>query len=348
MSKTRVAFDARPLRPEVRFWGVGRLLDNLLPRLRERFDMVGLSFGFVGAAEEGIVTWPVVPKLTTMLFEASPVMARGQSVYWGTNHFLPQVIPARSVLSVHDLLLLSDPEGWEPAWYFVRRFVSALRRADRIAALSKATADDLVKRFPGLSGKIEVVLPGVDVDTASDDLKAGSLADEPYVVLLGAHKRRKNLELALAAASRVNSAKRLKLVVTGAVHRSYADLVRANAPTVELRGAISKAEISALLAGATALLFPSRYEGFGLPIIEAMAVGCPVLALDTPISREVAGCAARFLPDEPGAWADALEKLMESEAEREEMCQAGWENVARFSWEKAAQQYAELFEDLAG
>ncbi len=350
MSKTRVAFDARPLRPEVRFWGVGRFLDSLLPRLRERFDMVGLSFGFAGAAQEGLVTWPVVPKLTTMLFEASPVMARGHSVYWGTNHFLPQVIPARSVLSVHDLLLLSDPEGWEPAWYFVRRFLSALRRADRIAALSKSTADDLVKRFPGLGGKIEVVAPACDVECEPKALD-GTGPQPPtarYVVMLGAHKRRKNLELAVAAASRVNSAKRLKLVVTGAVHRSYADLIRANAPAVELRGAISKAEISALLAGATALLFPSRYEGFGLPIIEAMAVGCPVLALDTPISREVAGCAARFLPDEPGAWADAIEGLMESEAEREEMGQAGRENVVRFSWEKAAQQYAELFEDLAG
>ena len=351
VSRPRVAYDARPLRPGVRFWGVGRLLDNLLPRLRDRFELVGLSFAFSGAAEEGIATWPVVPKLTTLLFEASPLMVRGGSVYWGTNHFLPQIIPGRSVLSVHDLLLLTDPEGWEPPWYFVRRFVSALRRAHRIAALSKTTADDLVTRFPELSRKIEVIHPAVDVEDApgcSGEARAHAPADRPYVVMLGAHKRRKNLELAVAAAEQVGADKRLKLIVTGSVDRSYADLVRASAPTVELSGALSRNGLSALLAGATALLFPSRYEGFGLPIIEAMALGCPVLALDTPISREAGGCAARFLPDDPRAWADAIERLLDSRTEGEEMRQAGHENVARFSWDKAARQYSELFASLAG
>ncbi len=349
-SRSKIAYDARPLRPEVRFWGVGRFLDSLLPRLREQFEMVGLSFGFAGAAQEGVVTWPVVPKLTTILFEASPLLARDASVYWGTNHFLPQVIPGRPVLSVHDLLLLRDPEGWEPAWYFARRFVSALRRADRIAALSKTTADGLVARFPELGRKIEVIHPAVDVeDTRScgADARAQSRTDAPYVVMLGAHRRRKNLELAVAAVKQVRADKQVKLIVTGSVDGSYAELVRTSVPTVELSGPLSKCELSALLKDATALLFPSRYEGFGLPIIEAMALGCPVLALDTPISREAAGCAARFLPDEPRVWARAIERLVDSPVERDEMRQAGHENVTRFSWDKAARQYSELFASLA-
>jgi glycosyltransferase involved in cell wall biosynthesis len=348
--RPRIAYDARPLRPEVRFWGVGRMLDNLLPRLCARFEMVGLSFAFSDAARLGIVTWPVAPKLTTILFEASPLLVRDGSVYWGTNHFLPQFIRGRSVLTVHDLLLFRDPEGWEPAWYFVRRFVSALRRADRIVAVSKVTADDLVARFPALGRKIEVIHNAVDVEDVSGcPGESGSPArtDAPYVVMLGAHKQRKNLELAVAAVKQVRADKCLKLIVTGSVDQSYAELVRASAPIVELTGPLSSREVRSLLAGATALLFPSRYEGFGLPIIEAMALGCPVLALDTPISREVAGCAARLLPDDPRAWARAIERLVDSPAERDEMCKAGRENVARFSWDKAARQYSELFASLS-
>jgi glycosyltransferase involved in cell wall biosynthesis len=112
-------------------------------------------------------------------------------------------------------------------------------------------------------------------------------------------------------------------------------------------GVLPKAEVFRLLQSAVALFFPSRYEGFGFPLLEAMAAGCPVLALDTPINREVAGQAAWLLPEEPGEWEKTLRRLLTCSSARAEMKEKGFENLARFSWHRTAAIYGQVFKEVA-
>jgi glycosyltransferase involved in cell wall biosynthesis len=166
--------------------------------------------------------------------------------------------------------------------------------------------------------------------------------------MLGAHRPRKNLPLAVAAVSQLRErGMKLKLVVTGNIHPSFESMLASCREFVCCAGVLPKAAVFGLLQRAAGLVFPSLYEGFGLPMLEAMAAGCPVLSLDTPINREVAGEAAWFLPAEPRAWADALAQVFHTNSWREEMRQKGFNNLCRFSWDDTAAVYASVLAGLA-
>jgi glycosyltransferase involved in cell wall biosynthesis len=135
----------------------------------------------------------------------------------------------------------------------------------------------------------------------------------------------------------------LPLVVTGDIDPYFARTVCANSQLVQPSGVVSKQQVFSLLRGARAMLFPSRYEGFGFPLLEAMEVGCPVLALDTPINREIGGDAAWLLPGDVSIWARALRDLRNSDSIRLEMSRKGAENLKRFSWDRTAELYEHAF-----
>jgi len=171
--------------------------------------------------------------------------------------------------------------------------------------------------------------------------------DSPYVAMLGAHRPRKNLPLAVAAITQLRErGSKLKLLVTGDVHPSFDQLVSGSREFVTCAGLVPRPSLFALLQGAVAMMFPSLYEGFGFPMLEAMAAGCPVLALGTAINREIAGDAAFFLPAEARSWSDALAQLCSTTSLREEMRGRGFSNLQRFSWDKTAAVYAGAFVEL--
>src|SRR5262245_7414999 len=106
-----VAFDARPLQPRTRHWGVGVVLDSLVPRLTGKFNFAGISRKFPGSEAQGLKTWPKVPRANLLFFELSALLAdRKCDIYWGTNHFVPACCRKPSVVTVHDLLLLKYPD----------------------------------------------------------------------------------------------------------------------------------------------------------------------------------------------------------------------------------------------
>jgi glycosyltransferase involved in cell wall biosynthesis len=345
-----VAYDARPLQPHTRHWGVGVVVDNLLAQLAGRFQFSGIAHPFPGAEREGIKTWLKIPRTNSIAFEASVLFLKKFDVYWGTNDFLPALARCPSVITVHDLLLLKYPSDQPRTRFLAWRFVSSLKRAHRVIADSRTTADDLLAAFPGLGKKLEVGLLGFEapVDVRGDDSCPEQAGPEsPYVVMLGAHRPRKNLPLAVAALSQLREGgSKLKLLVTGDVHPSFDKLVSESGEFVSCVGVVSKASLFALLGQASGLVFPSIYEGFGFPMLEAMAAGCPVLALDTAINREVAGDAARFLPPEPRSWAGALEQLVSASSASQEMREKGFANLRRFSWDRTAAVYAGAFVEL--
>lgn len=346
----KVAYDARPLQPQTRHWGVGVVIDNLLKRLRPVVEFTGIAHPFPDAECEGIKTWHALPYMNTLTFEVSTLLVRDFDVYWGTNDFIPALNRRPSLLTVHDLLLLKYPEDQPHTRLLAKRFASSVKRADKVVADSKATADDLLAYFPDIGKKVEVGVLGFEIPTQLDPNAVSFDADDkslPFVVMLGAHRPRKNLSLAIAAVAQARHYGRsLTLIVTGDIHPSFRDGIARASEFVKCAGTLPKEQMFNLLHGASALLFPSIYEGFGLPMLEAMSLGCPVLALDTPVNREVSGTAALLLPEDVKAWSEALGRIISEKNIAEEMKKRGFDNLRRFSWENTAKVYFDVFSDL--
>lgn len=347
-----IAFDARPLNPLTRHWGVGVFIDNVTGRLRRSSEFVGYSPYFQGAEKEGIRTWPSIPNCNWFMFEATMLLGIRGDLYWGTNDFLPQYTRMPSVVTIHDLLLVHYPNDQPRTRFLANRMLSSVKRATKVVAVSQTTADDLLSVCPQAKDKIEVIHMGYGHigdrwPSTSAYREPIDQQDDKYVLMLGAHRPRKNLSLAINAVAILREKGiNLRLVITGNVHHCFSEEMRRYAAFVERVGVLPPEELHLRLQHAVALLFPSKYEGFGFPALEAMAAGCPVLALDTPINREISGKGALLLPDEPREWSYAIERLNRPSTFRGEMQGRGSENVQRFSWDRTAATYAQLFREV--
>ncbi|MGH9375836.1 MAG: glycosyltransferase family 4 protein [Terriglobia bacterium] len=344
-----IAYDARSLQPQTRHWGPSVMVDNILTRLSVEYRFIGLAHRFAKSPDLDITSWPLIPKAGKALFELSPLFVSSFDVYWGTNDLLPVALRGPSVLTVHDLLLWNRMDNERDGTFSFWRLRSSLRRARLIVTDSKTTADDLIDVFPHISTKVRVALLGFDTppqEQACAVQRNGRDGSDCYVVMLGAHRPRKNLQLVLSAVQHLREAGvRVRLCITGDVHPTFQQALHEHRSFTERTGVLPKAAIFGLLQRAVALVFPSRYEGFGFPLLEAMAARCPVLALDTPINREVAGDAAWLLSEDPFQWSTAIQTLIQNPSMHEEWVLKGIENVKRFSWERTAEAYSEVFQD---
>jgi glycosyltransferase involved in cell wall biosynthesis len=203
------------------------------------------------------------------------------------------------------------------------------RHAQRVLAISQRTKDDLVALY-GLPPEKIVVTP-----LAPDPAFRPGGTRGDYLLLTGSVEQRKNPLLAAAAAATVGR----RLVVVGP-QRDAALAAELRRRGVELRGYVSKDELVLLYQEAAALLFPTRDEGFGLPVVEAMACGTPVLTTHDPAVREVGGDAIAYA--EPTQFAAALARVL---ADPEPWRQAGLERARAFSWEKTARATVAVYRE---
>jgi glycosyltransferase involved in cell wall biosynthesis len=252
------------------------------------------------------------------------------------QHSLP-LAATRSVLTVHDLNFEREPGLMPLADRLVFKTVvpRSARRAERVFAVSERTKRDLVELY-GLEPDKVVVTPNA-VDPAfrpSNNLLQGN---KGYVLFVGAIQARKDPLAALDAAREVG----LPLVVVGPEKEPQL-AARLRSGGADLRGYVAKDDLAELYRGAAALVLPSRFEGFGLPVLEAMACGTPVVAAPEPALREVAGDAAVYA--EPPL-ADALRQAI---AERDRLRAAGLERAKLFSWEETARRTLAVYRELLG
>jgi glycosyltransferase involved in cell wall biosynthesis len=250
------------------------------------------------------------------------------------QHSLPLACPPPAVVTVHDLGFARDPSLMPLRDRIVfRRVVPwSARRAARVLAVSERTKRDLVELYEIPEGKIVVTHNGVDpAFRPSNSLLLGA----KYVLFVGAIQQRKDPLAALAAAREVG----LPLVVVGP-EKEPALAAELRAGGADLRGYVARDELVGLYREAAALVLPSRFEGFGLPVLEAMACGTPVVAAPEPALKEVAGDAAVFA--EPPL-ADALRQAI---AGRERLRAAGLERAKLFSWEETARRTLAVYREL--
>ncbi len=286
------------------------------------------------------------------------------TLYHATDFVLPPV-PAstKTLLTVHDLSFVRAPETASPRLraYLNEVVPRSVRRADHVLADSQATKDDLIALYGTPPDKISVLLSGVSDHfvpvTDSAQLTAVrvryGIGDAPYLLAVGTVQPRKNYErLIRALASLPKALEQVKLVIVGGRGWLQAPIYEA-VDALHLRdrviftGFADDADLPALYSGARALAYPSLYEGFGLPILEAMRCGIPVLTARTSSLTEVAGDAALLVdPTSVESIRDGLIRLLTDEELHTRLIAAGDAQSRPFTWKRAARTLLDIYHTL--
>jgi glycosyltransferase involved in cell wall biosynthesis len=264
-------------------------------------------------------------------------------------HFLYVIPPLwrrPSVVTVHDISFERHPElmTTRDRTLFRALVPRSARRAERVIAGSEWTKRDLLEIYRLPEKKIVVTRYGIDPTFGPNGARFGGPS---YILIVGAIQPRKDPLTALEALSRLDS--ELRLVFAGPEKQGGNEVRRAIARLglegrVDLVGHVEKKRLAELYRGATCLVLPSRYEGFGLPVVEAMACGTPVVATSAGSIPEVAGGAAVLVdPGDPAALAAGIERAL---AERESLVAAGLARAKDFSWVQTARDTLEIYREL--
>ena len=319
------------------------------------------------------------------LLQSHRLIARSRlDLFWGAQGLLPLLLPKKfsAVVTIHDCIHQQGVR-YAPSipynWAHRGLLPSAVSRARRILVVSRFVADEVKRYFRAPASKIEVAPLGVRpeffgmVNNSKDDeggLKSPSdgligqklavLANyritKPFILGVGTLEPRKNLKTLLKAfallPSRLQSS--FQLVLAGKPGWGTAKLQRylqsyPQSARLILTGYVSAKDLRSLYASAEMFVFPSFYEGFGLPVVEALASGCPVISSTAGSLKEVAGSAAIFADPNapPEDWSRAMVRVAESAELKHSLTLAGREQARRFSWESCAQRTSEVLRSVA-
>lgn len=243
------------------------------------------------------------------------------------------------VATVHDVMPLTLPELYPPGTEAAqRRELTSAAQAEVIVATCDATADEISRVAPFPRERIVVAPPGVSALPAGDGVPH---PQTPYLFAVGAMTPRKGFDVLAEAVAKLGPSSP-PVLVAGPDYWHADEMRRAIAAAdehgkFELLGSVDDGTLASLYAGATAVCYPSRAEGFGIPCLEAMAAGAPLIASDLPSIREVVGSAAELVPaDNPRALADAISGVLGDRGRRRSLADAGRERAAGFTWRRTA------------
>jgi len=279
-------------------------------------------------------------------------------IFWSPRHQLPLLLPPRSrkVLTVHDVVWKRIPETMPREAVALEALLMpmSLRLADQVITDSHFSRSEIVSYFPKASKKLDVVYLASNLK--ADGPAAACPLDRPFFLTVGSYEPRKNMERMLHAyiQYRQLTADPVDLVIVGTEQWgkfSARDFVRTRnlESCVHLMQRAEDAVLRALYANARALVLVSLYEGFGLPLVEAMQWGIPILTSNTSSLTEIAGDAAMLVnPLDTDAIAQGMKRISEDEPTRRELARRGQTRAKEFSWSRAAAEtMALLLGDLA-
>jgi glycosyltransferase involved in cell wall biosynthesis len=280
--------------------------------------------------------------------------SRGCDVFLSTNSYLTAwMLRVPSVVVVYDMVaFMAGTRAQRRAARIERATIGpALRRADRLACISRSTESDLLRLFPRAAGKTAVIPLAADARfyeaQPSEQVAARhGVAPGAYVLAAGTLEPRKNLLRLIRAHAALAAPLRAAhpLLIVGPRGWEEQEILRAaGSEGVRLAGFVPDDELAALYAGCSVFCYPSLYEGFGLPVLEAMASGTPVVATSSSSIPEVAGDAAILVEPDPKALAAGVDR---ARSERPRLRAAGLERARQFSWAETARLTAEVYREL--
>jgi glycosyltransferase involved in cell wall biosynthesis len=356
--------------------GIGTYIRNLVPALVRQDPSLQLTlFHSRFASRDAPERWmrdhrvealsgsirTLYPRWDTLGRPALPTSLRELDVVHATN---PVAIPPaaegqRLVVTVHDLAFEHHPSLFPRQWRMLYRLGlrAAVKRADAILTPSRNTAEDVLSRTKVDPGKLHVVplaaaLPTSDVDV--DEILARLKVRPPYVLFVGTIEPRKNLVRLVRAYRRVASTGvPHALVLAGPLGWHHESLMRELAlegpGEILLTGSLAPDELDAVYRAADAFVYPSLYEGFGLPVVEAMARGIPTITSDTSSIPEVSGDAALGVnPRSVREIAAAIEAVCTDVELAEKLAARGRARAERFSWDETARLTHGVYEQVVG
>lgn len=340
----RLCIDARMIHSS----GIGTFLQNLIPFIaKDPFEVILLSkephptqmsirftSSIYSLAEQVFYPWKIPPC----------------DIFWSPHYNAPllPIQAKRRVVTIHDVCHLAQP--FPKVKRFIAHFLlqNACKKSDQIVTISSFSRSEIQKYLGAYKEKIQVIYPGVNVEEFSpkkDEEK------DPFFLFVGNRKPHKNLATLIQAFEQL-SLKNYRLVIVGKKEKLRSsdpiidELIKRSPlrQQIDLLEEVSQEKLQKLYAAASALIFPSLYEGFGLPPLEAMASGCPVIASNAASIPEACGEAALYF--DPLSIQQLKEKMLCIITEgslRQQLVQNGLKRSAFFSWENAANKYRALF-----
>jgi glycosyltransferase involved in cell wall biosynthesis len=278
-------------------------------------------------------------------------------LFHATEHLLPRLKKTRSVFTLHDLIFQFDPDSHKPLNIaFLKTLMPRfLKAADAIIAVSECSKHDAINLYGIPAGKIHVIYEGVDpkFTPVADPVRLAHVRaayhlPERFILHVGTIEPRKNLPLLFEVVAQTKE----HLVVAGKLGwLTEPILAKVKELGIEDRvtftGFIADDDLPALISAATVLAMPSKYEGFGLPVLEAMACGTPVIASNAASLPEVGGDAVLYAwPDDVRLWLQLFDLLMNDAELRASLRERGLRQAAKFQWERMARETLEVYKRI--
>jgi glycosyltransferase involved in cell wall biosynthesis len=273
--------------------------------------------------------------------------------------YCPFIVGGKKIFTIHDIIPFINPQWDTNPLRFKRVMALIFKRANKIITISESSKNDLIKYCNIFPDRITIIPNGVDphFKLIEQKIKQQILLKynltNNYIFYTGEVVPRKNLTALLKAFESLikNKIYNHKLVISGIIHKNYTEFFDTlnNMPisvkeNIIITGYVPYEDLPALYNGAEILVFPSLYEGFGLPVLEAMACGCPVITSNVSSLPEVCGDAAILInPDNVDEITDAMERVLSDGKLREEMKRKGLKRAKMFSWEKAARETLQVY-----
>jgi glycosyltransferase involved in cell wall biosynthesis len=345
--------------------GIGRYLRNLFPLLLPKLD-AGRIRVLGRRATIGEAAWLQDPRIE-FIEEPAPIYSiteqamglrgayRTTDLLWVPHYNAPLQYSGRMVVTMHDVAPLAVPGilGNPVKRIYAKLLIErAVKQAAAVLCVSEFTAGELAIRLKAPLSKLTVTHPGLDKEWPESALPHTEAESVPYLLYVGNIKPNKNLGLLLGAFALVMHLLPYRLVLAGKMRgfgtNDEAVIRQAEAlgDRVRFTDEVSDTELISLYAGASALVLPSLYEGFGLPLLEAMQLGCPVLCSTAGSLPEVAGDAALYF--DPHSEQELADRLCDvgNAVRMQELRQAGFARVRQFSFEECAERSADVMNRL--